>query len=73
MFGVYISFFLRVLHLLCLIFYLQFLRCIHNLWKDQIACNLSEELESAKMLMIGEEGFEQNETGELLEEIRERG
>ncbi|XP_066339608.1 uncharacterized protein [Miscanthus floridulus] len=52
---------------------LQFLRCIHNLWKDQIACNLSEELKSAKMLMIGEEGFKQNETGELLEEIRERG
>lgn len=56
-----------------LIFYLQLLRCIHSLWRDQISCNLSEEIERAKMPMNGNEGFEQNETGESLEKVLESG
>ncbi|RCV32896.1 hypothetical protein SEVIR_7G027500v4 [Setaria viridis] len=51
---------------------LQLLRCIHALWKAQIACNLSEELEKAKALNC-EEDSQQNNARKLLDEIRECG
>ncbi|CAL4984407.1 unnamed protein product [Urochloa decumbens] len=52
---------------------LQLLQCIHSLWRDQIACNLSEEIESAKMPMNSDDDFKQNETRDFLEDIRESG
>ncbi|CAL4984406.1 unnamed protein product [Urochloa decumbens] len=52
---------------------LQLLRCIHALWKGQISCNLSEELEKAKALLNCEEDSQQNETRKLLDQIRESG
>ncbi|CAN6381365.1 unnamed protein product [Urochloa humidicola] len=52
---------------------LQLLQCIHSLWRDQIACNLSEEIETAKMPTNSDECFKQNKTREFLEDIRESG
>lgn len=62
---------LYICHVWYFIFNLQLLRCIHALWKDQITCNLSEEIEKAKVLLNCEEDYQQNGARELLDQIRE--